>query len=654
MALILGMDTGGTYTDGVVVDSVTKEILCKAKALTTKQDLTVGIKNCMVNMNFENLPQVNLVSLSTTLATNAIVEGRGCKVGLILIGEDLEEDTSAEYCVRLKGRFDVMGRGKEEFDEEEAKELIKSFQGKVEAVAISGYASVRNPRHELLVRVLVEELLGVPTVCAHQLTSALGFYQRTVTAVLNARLLPIIEHLMDATKEVLAIYHIQAPLMIVKGDGSLMPEKLARIKPIETILSGPAASVMGGAFLTGKEDGFILDMGGTTTDIAYIKGGIVKIKGEGAKVGGWMTRVRAAEISTFGLGGDSHIFLNSGGKLEIGPEKAIPLSLAGKEYPNLAYEMRSLRRHGEYKTYSSYEADCYILLNDIDKDNENISNQQRRIIETLGDGPHSLSQIGRNLEEDPETLEVFPLIKGGVLGRISVTPTDILHVQGSYTEGSEEVARVGIEILAKRMEISVGKFIEEVEKLMRENLCMTVLQSICDFEGTTLDLAESKEAMHLIQKVITGKGQEFLKVDLSVKKPIIAIGAPVTAWMAPLREVLGAEVIIPQHAEVANAVGAAVGQVMEEVIIQIQIDDKNKQYILNTPWERSVYKTLDEAMFYAIHLGRKHLEKTLKESGCSRYEIVELIEDVMVDIIENEAKVFMGRKIKLTGMGKPS
>lgn len=440
--------------------------------------------------------------------------------------------------------------------------------------------------------------------------------------------------------------------MIVKGDGTLMPEELARIKPIETILSGPAASVIGGAFLTERQDGFILDMGGTTTDIAYIQQGIVKIKEEGAKVGGWRTRVRAAELSTFGLGGDSHIYLNTGGQVEIGPEKAIPLSLMGKSYPYLVSEMRNFRRHGEYQTYAPYEADCY-FLHKISSDPV-LTEKEKKIVEVLRDGPHSISHIGKCIEEDPATLDLLPLIKQGLVGRISVTPTDILHVQGKYTEWDEEIARVGVEILATRSAISVENFLEKVELLMSKKLCMTVLQSICDFEGETLDLTQSKEAMHFIEKVITGKGNTLLKVAMDMQKPIIAIGAPVAAWVEPLRKRLNCQVMIPQHGEVANAIGAAVGQVMEEVEMHISVDEKINQYILNTPWERNVYKTMEEALFYAVHLGRKHIEKILFKAGCGRYEIVESMEDSMVDLGENGSKIFMGKKIKITGVGKLS
>lgn len=91
MSFILGMDTGGTYTDAVVIDAKDRKVLCKAKALTTKDDLTTGIKNCLDQLEFDKMDEITLISLSTTLATNAIVEGRGGKVVLLYMGAELEE-----------------------------------------------------------------------------------------------------------------------------------------------------------------------------------------------------------------------------------------------------------------------------------------------------------------------------------------------------------------------------------------------------------------------------------------------------------------------------------------------------------------------------------------------------------------------------------
>ena len=204
----------------------------------------------------------------------------------------------------------------EDIDKDEIKRILKDMRGKVDAIAVSGYASVRNPKHEQEIKRLADEILGVPAICAHQLTSALGFYHRTVTAVLNGRLIPIIDRLLSSTRKVLEKHNIDAPVMVVKGDGTLMTEALAKDRPIETILSGPAASIIGGLALTGKKDGMVVDMGGTTTDIADVTGGKVRIKQEGAKVGGWFTRVLAAEISTFGIGGDSKVYLDKKGGIK--------------------------------------------------------------------------------------------------------------------------------------------------------------------------------------------------------------------------------------------------------------------------------------------------------------------------------------------------
>ena len=159
MSFILGMDTGGTYTDGVVLEGADRKIICKAKALTTKDDLTVGLKNCLDNLEFDKMKEISLVSLSTTLATNAIVEGRGGKVALIYMGVDLEDDVPAEYTVKIKGKFDIMGRLKEDLDEDEIKEVLISLKDKVDAIAISGYAGVRNSDHEKVVKAIADEVL---------------------------------------------------------------------------------------------------------------------------------------------------------------------------------------------------------------------------------------------------------------------------------------------------------------------------------------------------------------------------------------------------------------------------------------------------------------------------------------------------------------
>src|SRR5690606_4555973 len=122
---------------------------------------------------------------------------------------------------------------------------------------------------------------------------------------------------------------IQAPLMVVKGDGSLIAAEAALASPVETILSGPAASLVGARHLSGETDVVVVDMGGTTTDIALLRDGRPVLASEGATVGGWKTMVEAVAVHTYGLGGDSEVRCDEAGDLVVGPRRAVPLSLLG-------------------------------------------------------------------------------------------------------------------------------------------------------------------------------------------------------------------------------------------------------------------------------------------------------------------------------------
>lgn len=653
MSYILGMDTGGTYTDGVIVDSASRKIICKAKALTTKDDLTVGIKNCLDRLKFDRMSEITLVSLSTTLATNAIVEGRGGKVALLYMGAELEDEVPAAVSVKIKGKIDIMGRLMEDIDEKEIEDVLMSLKGKIDAVAVSEYASVRNQKHEKIVKHMAEKLLDVPVICGHELTSALGFQHRSVTAILNGKLISIIDELLKSTKKVLSEKNINGKIMIVKGDGTLMTEKVAKSKPVDTILSGLAASVIGGLALTGNSDGIVVDMGGTTTDIADVSEGSVRIKKEGANVGGWFTRVQAAEISTFGIGGDSRIYLDRNGETEIGPQKVIPLCIAGSEHPELIHEIKSFRRVGDLKTYSAQEADCYMYLGK--KPSKEVTGKDDKIIEKLKERPHSITYLAKIIGKDPETVDLTPLVEEGVLARIGVTPTDVLHVQGRYNAWNRQVAYAGIEILAKRREMSVSSFLSDVERKIKARLAMTCVQAAANFEGEDISVRDSAAAMYILGRAFKSKPSSIINPEIRLKKPLVAIGAPAGVWLNEAAELLNAEVTVPEDADVANAYGAAVGQVTESVEIIINFD--NNSYILNTPWERSEYRTKEEAMFFAIHEGRKYIEHVLADAGCKRCNIDENISDMMVNLPDVEdvegraSKTYVGTKVFLTGVG---
>lgn len=651
MSLILGIDTGGTYTDGVIINAVSGEILHKAKALTTKSDLCVGIRNCMDCLGFNEYEDIVLVCLSTTLATNAIVEGRGCKAGLITVGVPPCGTLPTENVIEVSGKLDIKGRERENIVEKELEEAIEKLVGNVDAIAVSGYASVRNPIHELKVKSKIREKTSIPVVCAHELTSNLGYYERTITALLNAKLIPIIQDLMEATKAVLGEKGAAAPLMIVKGDGSLMHENFAKERPIETILSGPAASIIGGRYLSKEDDAIIFDMGGTTSDLAHIHDGVVRIKKEGACVGGWKTCVQAAEICTFGLGGDSHIYLDVIGDIKVGPKKVTPLSIAGARYPWLGEELETYRRNPDYELYVENEADCF----EIQRINMDFGcgETELAVIEALREKPHSLFYLAQTLGKDPDALGLMELVDNGTLGRISVTPTDLLHITGEYRNWSFKTAKTGVAILAERKDITEEQFVEQAKAMIHAREAQILLESLAQFEGKTFDADKESAAQYVFDSLRDKENKGLITPKITINKPIIGIGAPTGVWLSGISSLLDVKITNPQHSEVANAVGAAVGQVMESIEVIVRPDGVTKKFTVFGLGERACFKTKEEATDFALKGARETVSLRANLAGSQEIEIADCVKDLYTENFTACTTTYVETKVKAVGVGKP-
>jgi N-methylhydantoinase A/oxoprolinase/acetone carboxylase beta subunit len=642
--MILGIDTGGTYTDAVVIDPATHQVLVKSKVLTTKKYLVSGIQNCIDHLQVSILNKVKLVCLSTTLATNALVEGRQGKVGLILIGKTPEEPLPVEQFILIKGIIDIKGRELEPVSDDQIKETVADLKTSgVEALCISGYASVRNPSHELNVKKKIKENWDIPVVCAHELSSNLGFKNRTVTAVLNAGLISIIRELITSVRTVLTQKGLNTRLMIVRGDGSLMEESYALFKPIETILSGPAASILGGLFLSGKKDAVILDMGGTTTDIADVSNGNVNITNEGAVVGGYKTHVHAAQIHTFGIGGDSYIHLDDEQKIQIGPQKVKPLCIAGDQYPHLIEEFEKYIGNLEYELFSDQIPDCFAYIQK--KDGVYLSNLDEQIIYSLRESPHSLFYLSVLFNKDVQALGLSRLVDYGLIERISITPTDLLHFLGTYKQWNRDIAISGIKIIAGKMGLLESRFVNLAMSTLTDHLVHACIGSLSGFEmtGDVIDF----------DKKILQRKDSYLKMNYSLKKPIIAVGGPVAAWLPQVAERLDAELIIPEHAEVANAVGAAVGQVRESVDVLIRYDKVQENYVIHAPWDRTILHSLDVALDYSLTEGRKYVRNLVNQAGSSHCVLVDSVDHLYIETDYVGHNQYVETRISVVGMGAP-
>ena len=628
MSLVLGIDTGGTYTDGVVFDRVKGEVLAKAKSRTTREDLSIGITRVIEAVQFDELDKIEVVSMSTTLATNAIVEGAGCEVGLIILGykPDGSKEIPATCTCTVPGGHNVKGLEKEPFDEGAVREALESMRGKVDAIAVSGYLSVRNPDHELKVKALVKEVLDIPVVCAHDLTRSLGIHERTVTTVLNAKLMPIIANLMKAVRISLDRKGIKAPIMVVRGDGTLIGEAKAKDKPIETMLSGPAASIIGASFLSNEKDAMVFDMGGTTSDVAVTKNGVPRIDEEGAYVGGFLTRVKAAAISTFGLGGDSYIWMDMERKLHVGPTRVIPISVGVSEHPYLYRELELIDIPYGYLLNYVQVVDCFEIKN-LEATNV-YSDLEKRVIGALEDGPHNIFEIARRLDTMPNLLNFNRLVTAGVLGRISVTPTDLLHATGEIAIWDSKAAKLAVTLLGKRFNKTFDVFVEEAKDRVIDELGYAAVQSLVNYEGGGFDLKEDAGAWYFFNKQLHADPAAYLTASVNPTIPLIGVGAPIAQWLPPMAERIGCRLIVPPNSEVANAIGSAVGRVMETVKILITPGDNNDGFNLHSAWERRFFQELDDAREYARQFAEDKARELAEENGVKNPEITVTVDDV--------------------------
>lgn len=652
--LALGIDTGGTFTDGVVINLTNEKIIASTKTITTRSDLTEAIGNCLTDLlavKKVKADDIKLVSLSTTLATNAIVEGQGAEVGAIMLGFDPEEDLPTRHQQVVKGGCTIKGEIKEPIEEEEIIEAAQALTPKVDAFAVCGYLSVRNPIQEKKAAQIIAEKTGYPVVAAHQLSSDLGFYERVTTAIFNARLLPLITDLIDSVSKMLAAKEIEAPLMVVRGDGSLISEKEARIRPVETSLSGPAASVVGARQLAGIQDGVIVDMGGTTTDLAILQEGSPRINPQGARVGGWHTRIKAADIRTIGLGGDSLIKVSSEGELDLGPQRVFPISWATTKYPHLLEEIKQIERFQPFPlTYQPVSALVHIR----DPEKFSLSRIQKKVLEVIKEKPHTIWKLAKILEIDSELLPWEKLVETGCLHRASLTPTDLLHWRGDYTDWSQEAATLALKIMAERRKNEPEELAEEVLFLIYYRIARLVLEAALEQEGAQIDFS-AKETEYLLERLLVSNEGDFLNFSLELKKPLVGVGAPVRAYFPDIARLLKAELKLPPAAEVANAVGTVMGKIIERATIIIRPDEVGAGYVVHAPEERLGFKDLEEAIAKAEKLGREYILKRGQEAGGKDLKIELEREDKYgkLSTSREDDEIFIETKLEFSAIGKP-
>jgi N-methylhydantoinase A/oxoprolinase/acetone carboxylase beta subunit len=319
----IGLDVGGTHTDAVLID--TNGLMSTAKVPTDHADLTASVLaalNAVIPAAEDR--SITSINLSTTLTTNAILEGKTEPTGVFVSGgpgiDPLEHRIGDCFFV-LDGSIDHRGVEQERLDADQLADAVNACRkNSVKAYAVISKFSPRNPAHEQRMEAALEGQADFITA-GHRMAGRLNFPRRIATAGFNAAVWRIFNAFADAVETAMKTLKTAAPVSILKADSGTMTLDTARTMPVQSILSGPAASILGiAALCTIREDAVLLDIGGTSTDIALFAAGTPLLVPEGISINNRPTLVRALQATSIAIGGDS-VLRSSEDGITVGPDR---------------------------------------------------------------------------------------------------------------------------------------------------------------------------------------------------------------------------------------------------------------------------------------------------------------------------------------------
>ena len=656
MQLGIGIDTGGTYTDAVIYNFTTKEIVATAKALTTKEDLSIGILEALDGLPHDSLKSAENISLSTTLATNACVEDRGGQAKLIFLGGDakvIDQNgknyglPSAEDMYIQPSFTKFSGEIEREMD---WVEFSQEIENGYEALDGAGIIEINAMRNGAVVEKRAKEIFetrhNIPLICSHELFNELNCLQRGASTLLNARLVPVIREFLVAIKHAMAQRDITAKVVIVRSDGGLMSEDFAHIRPVETLLCGPAASVLGSSFLAKQENAIVVDMGGTTTDIAIVEKGAPVTVTDGVSIGKWKTFVNGLYINTFGLGGDTAIHTN-GISVVLEDYRIVPLCTAAAKFPQIIDKLKNLPR--DKHTHNLHE--FFILVKDI-TDNPRFSHDEKLLCAALKNDALSLQEAAE-IVPGRDIYNFFPdrLIKEGIVQICGLTPTDIMHIKGDFAKFPSEASWLGARFVAENLGWTVEQLCTQVYHQIKRKLYVNIAKVLLEHKTKK---PVPTDILQFLSDTFDNPQNATLAAVFSTNFTLTGVGAPIKIFLHDVAARLGTTATTPPHCEVANALGAIVGNVYATATAEIRpVNDSTvttgyKVFGTNT----AEFKTLEEAENFAIEDTKKQALEEARRRGVLTGDLAVTYEMIKSEAPARDGIVHLGTKVVATAVGE--
>jgi N-methylhydantoinase A/oxoprolinase/acetone carboxylase beta subunit len=611
---------------------------------------------------------VNLVSLSTTLATNAIVEGRGAPVGLFLAGYSSDHVERAHlvqalhngHFLLLDGGHDAAGSESTPLDLETAQRTVFEWGNKVSAIGISAMFGIRNPTHEVALRNMVRAHTDLPVTCGHELAFSLDAPRRAVTVAINASLIPFISELIRSVRNILDNRGIGAPLMVVKGDGSLVRAEIALQRPVETVISGPAASVIGACHLSKSHTAIIADMGGTTTDIAMVTKGQPEISDHGALIGNWRPMIETIRVLSIGLGGDSEARFKGGRGLVLGPRRVVPMSLLGHQYPEIFADLET-----QYSAPPTTRNNRFALQLHVDRNQSvEMSRVEHEVWQRLAEGPLEMEKLIQQNRQQAQAIAV--LVRKGIAIYSGFTPSDAAHVLQFTDHWSTDTAELAAKIWAKQMRYIYGWGTFEkddaespsrlVHEMVIRQIAHNLVRACLSIDNNGTRTTDPRPIIEFLTDILTVKKEaktKLFSLHFQEDRKLIAVGAPAHVYYPDVSKNLDMRLEIPVHGEVANAVGAIIGSVIQQEHMTITQPGLG---IFRAHDEKGPadFTFLKDAIKFAESETATRASAKAHAAGARTIELVTKHKKNSVEPDDSSDEVFFECRVTSTASGRPS
>lgn len=532
---IIGIDTGGTFTDAVLLDTATSQVIQTAKVPTTHHLLSAGtgqVLSALLQTSKVSVDEISTVAVSSTLATNSVVENKGARVAVLVIGYVKHFKLPVKAVIFVKGGHTITGAEEEPLELDYLVPLLENLRDEVDAYGVCSAMSFKNPTHELVTEKAISMLDPKPVFCSHRISQQAGMQERAATAGLHAKLMPIMQEYITGVESALRNQQISCPVQIVGGNGKPISSQKAIEHAGMTVASGPACTALFGS-RHAESDALIIDVGGTTTDIVMVKNSIPLLAKEGCQIGGWKTHVEAIDMLTRGVGGDSHVLVDEKRNLTIGPQRVIPVATTD-----------CILDVAEWLGVGGNSKCINVVAGNAEPPSVD------EIIDILKQsGPSTPAGLqkktglsGISLEKRLESLNRKQLIH-----EIGFTPTDALHVLGKIQIGNSDISRAAATILGSFCNMDADTFSATV-----------VQQTVLMIENNVIEYVTSHYWQKSLANFISSRNNHpVLGVEFSLKIPLIGIGAAAKFFLPQVAKRLKTTVHFPENYEVGNAIGAA-------------------------------------------------------------------------------------------------